>query len=829
MKKVIRTILILLAVFVGSTIVFAIQLNRNTTTVLMEAAEDPTLPVVNMVVNDTDVNEMYGIRQELNEQMLRDSVTPLPADKTLSLKVVSYDNEISGISYQITLPEDGSLVENGQVIGADNGDGILTGSFTVNSNLRNSQEYTLRITLDIGEDDHIYYYTRLTQGSGIDFSDYFVFAQSFANTCLNKTEADALTEYLESDDTAANRSYTDVNINSSTDMVTWGNLDPTLVKRAVPKILELNTSTASIQLEYLISAEDSNEETEYYKVNDFYRLKYNESDGSISLLNFERSATLIFDVREAIQTTSGLDLGVQERDLTYAGNDDQDIAAFVIDGELWTYNQNSGVICRVFSFRSYDDASDSSEAAENITDSRTLWTDHDIKIESVSETGDVTFVVYGYMATGAHEGENGVAVYQYSVDTNSSQEQIFIPMEEGFSYLSENAEQLSYVSSENELYLFLGTELCRINLTNGSYEIIQEGILSGGFSASESQETVAWVSGEDLASASGATIMNLETGETTTVSAPTGETIVICGFVKEDFVYGYAKTEDIVTDTSGNTTYGIYELFIQDMDGTVKKTYQPEGQYITSVKQEDNGLEVVLSTKNDGTYTASGTDHLVSGSDSDTEISLSYTVYERTGEKTLLNFPTAVSVPTLSSVYASLLDTTVGSETIIDWPEQEPGGYYVYGEGKMIGRYEVTSQAIGQANDVSGVVLNSSQQYVWVRGDWGTSYTIDSAALPDGLIGASYDTEALASLLGDSYDVINMEGCDQDCLKYMISRGYAVLAKVSDSENWLLVGYDAYNFWYWDASEGEAVAVASDDSAELFEKQGNQFLSYMAK
>jgi hypothetical protein len=46
-------------------------------------------------------------------------------------------------------------------------------------------------------------------------------------------------------------------------------------------------------------------------------------------------------------------------------------------------------------------------------------------------------------------------------------------------------------------------------------------------------------------------------------------------------VYGCARDEDIVTDSAGNTTFGMYVIHIVDPNGKEAKTYQKTDTYVT--------------------------------------------------------------------------------------------------------------------------------------------------------------------------------------------------------------------------------------------------------
>ena len=93
---------------------------------------------------------------------------------------------------------------------------------------------------------------------------------------------------------------------------------------------------------------------------------------------------------------------------------------------------NCGVITatQIFSFRDGD------------LDERENLQEHGIKIVRVEESGDIDFVVYGYMNRDVHEGEVGIAVYHYGAELNQVEEELFIPMKSSYEYLKEDMKLL---------------------------------------------------------------------------------------------------------------------------------------------------------------------------------------------------------------------------------------------------------------------------------------------------------------------------------------------------------------------------------------------------
>ena len=77
----------------------------------------------------------------------------------------------------------------------------------------------------------------------------------------------------------------------------------------VPLIDDINETTASITLNYQVSAQDDEDKTEIYDVTEFYRMRYTET--RIMLLDFKRSATKVFDPSQTVVSDAGLLLGIR--------------------------------------------------------------------------------------------------------------------------------------------------------------------------------------------------------------------------------------------------------------------------------------------------------------------------------------------------------------------------------------------------------------------------------------------------------------------------------------------------------------------------------------
>ena len=447
------------------------------------------------------------------------------------------------------------MIENRKINALEEAEGYLRTSIEISSGLLMNQEYSMQITLDT-DTGEAYYYTRVVSRSATKVSEYVAFAKEFARKCMDKTMADELSVYLEVAETGV-RNFNDVSISSSLSDISWGNLLPQMSREGSPVIKDINETTASIQLEYEITANNDEGKAEYYNVTDFFRMRYTES--RIMLLDFQRSASQVFDPQLSVISDRGLLLGVGDKEVSYMTNEEAEVVAFVREGELWTYVPESGKFVDVFSFRKQENS-----------DFRDASTEHGIKLLSVEKDGDVNFMVYGYMSRGNHEGYSGVGVYHYSNDQNMVEEKVFIPSTESYEFLNDDLGILSYVNKENQLFLVLAKDLYQININESSYEILAEGINSDNFVVSDTNAHAALIvsQGENEGQIE---LMDFDSQKTRMIAPEESQELRTLGFMNEDLIYGILQNGDIITDENGHSREGLTSFRIEDFKGKSEK------------------------------------------------------------------------------------------------------------------------------------------------------------------------------------------------------------------------------------------------------------------
>lgn len=814
MKRILKKAGILLLVFLLGTVGTALLLNSEFTDNRSDF-NDAVFPEVMIDMNGTLINRMYGYAQPMQTDFTRDSVTPLDTSKKLTFKVNPYDSEVQSFSYEIRTSDGSKVLENKKIKNLSKEDGYLSVDVEIGSDLRMNQEYSMQIALEMKKST-AYYYTRVVSRSQVHASDYAAFVKYFCEACLDKNSADALGSYLEPKTTGASTNYSGININSSLSEVSWGTLAPQLRQEGIPVIKEINETTASVTLEYQITSQNENEETEIYDVKEFYRMKY--QDTRIYLLDFRRSANQVFDGILPVCSDDGIILGVRDKNVEYMMNDAATVIAFVQEGDLWSYSPGNEKINQIFSFRKAEDG--------DFRDSRTQ---HDIKIVRVTDEGDIDFVLYGYMNRGSHEGYEGIGVYHYNHDKNVAEERAFIPVSESFEFLKKDLEKLSYVNEKNELFLILAKNLYKINIEDNSSEILEKGIKNANFVSSDNNDHAAWLVSEGDEKGNIKEI-DFDTCKTRLIAPQKEQKLRTVGFMNEDLIYGILDKSDILKDEEGHKSVGIRTLRIEDFDGNVKKEYQKDGFYITDISVGDTLIEFELSAKSgDTSYVAQKKDTIMNNKKAAANtVRTELVSASRTGVRVKLVFNMTKQTDSPLTMYAKV-SSTDEKDIVLDTQIPQETAYYVYGQGELDSIYTDPAKAVQRADTLGGVVLNRAQQYVWERGNKKTKIQIGTEELPDILLQGTYDIKTLKKSLKKTGTVIDLSGCSLESVLYEVSAQRPVIAKTGTNTSVLIVGYDEYNTYLYDPVKKETYPYGLNDSTDLFQKAGNVFITYIEK
>lgn len=819
-------------------------MNQGNTNLTMEMAE-ATFPIMTIVKDGMEYNELHGYVQEMDVSFQRDTITEIGENRELQIKINTFGESIKEILFEVRSLDGSRLIENTRISEYEESDNSIKIHTSVKDLIEKDTEYNMIFYITMDSGTVIQYYTRIIWSAETYAAEKIAFVEDFHNKTFDKEEAAELTAYLESNSTGDNTTFYKVDIHSSLNQITWGDLGVTRLGEPVIKLMELASQTASLELNYMVSTStESNvtaENSSYYYVEEFYRIRYTPE--RVYLLTFERTMTQIPQVKGNIYSNNKILLGITEEDVECIESQDGNVVVFQVADTLYSYNISTNKVAILFSFQN-----------GKYMDSRYYYNQHDIKILDIDEGGNVKFAVYGYMNRGRHEGNVGVQINYYNSAQNTTEELIYIPYDKPYEILSAEVEKLLYLNRENELYFYLDNYIYQVNLEEKQYEIIAEMNSDEGVEISSSHKIVVWYQDSDIDSKSEMYIMNLATGIMKTIVADEGELIRPLGFMSEDIIYGQAKKEDIIIDAAGRIFFPMYKVVICDSQGELLKDYQQENIYTVECSVEENqiNLDRVLRQE-DGSYIQTTQEHImnntVSTEGKNTIVTVAVDIY---GKITQLSVKNTINTKTLQVLTPKEVVFEGGRELEIG-DTNEHNRYYVYSGGDISGIYLNPAQAINEAYDNAGVVVNQDGKTIWIRGNRAIrnqimaikensiteeknalAVCIDTVLEYEGVIRNSEyllsQGQSVIDILQDNIEyiqVMDLDGCNLDAVLYYVNQDIPVLVALNNGDAVLVVGFNEFNVVIMDPVTGTLYKKGLNDSKTWFEENGNHFITYV--
>ncbi len=822
-----------------SLILFSSILNKGATDMTVEFSES-SFPVVTFLSGDGEYNPTFGYRVRQNVALMKENITPLGENRSLAFEIECFDRAVSGIAVEVRAVDGSRLIEDTEVKDFEKDGDFIYVYTSLKDLLQVGKEYALTIRLTV-EDEDLYYNTRVVPKEEVDVKTFLDFTNDFTRrTFGTKEEYSELKKYLESNSSGDNTDFGHVNIHSSLDQVTWGNLEAELEGDIHARLLTIEKDEATLIQYYLVQI-GIGEDAEHYRVEEYFRLR--RGTERLHLIEYERTMSHLVFEEDQIFYQDTLYLGINSDDISMMESPEGSKLAFVKDGTLFVANPSENKFARVYSY--YDKKNYGKRPFTQIPNLRIL---------SVGEDGKTYFAAYGYISRGMHEGETGLLVYCFDFSKNTLEEELFVPYSGTPLLLEKSLSELLYLNSGGNLFFFLDGGLYRVNLESLEMDVIADNLSAKAFSINDTGTMAAWMTeGVEL----GAKVIDLENFETenyTSIKANSGELLRQLGFMGADLVYGVAKEENVSVDAYGNVHFPMHSIRIQTEEGTIYKDYSPDGYYVTDCIFEDNMISMVRVRKNeDGTFTEASGDSIV----------------DNTPEKTGRNTLAAVATENYETVWQIHLTKEFDSRTVqvmrpkitlfeeareleITHSKALPY-YYSYSKGTVSGVWEREADAVRCANEENGFVMDGLSGYIWEKKDTLTKnqiMAIKETTIPEGSSSLAVCLETMMSLEGFSQDadamlargltpkeilekymperiVLNLSGCPVNIVYYYLNQDIPVLVQTGEDSAILLTGFNSKELVWMEPANGTLHKVSRDESERFFKEHNNRYLTYV--
>lgn len=839
MKKMLIKAAVFLSVFIITLVLAGSIMNKGHNNMTMEMA-NATLPIVMVEREGITYNELHGYTKVMDTASMRETVTVLDEGRGLSVRADTYGRNVTGLTMEVRSIDGKRLIERTEIANYELDKQTLRADLVLKDLIEHDTEYSLMLVLTLDESQQVNYYTRVIWSEGLYVDEKLAFVKDFHERLYNREAAKELTKYLETNSQLEdNSSFHKVNIHSSFRQITWGNLDVNEVAGPTIFLTEIAEQTASFLVDYIVSTGQGKECT-YYRVQEHFRVRYTPE--RMYLLDYQRTMTQIADV-EQMYANDKILLGITGTDIPLKESEDGSNVVFEVNNKLFSYNQAANKLTVIFSF--FD---------EEHADSRTMYEGHSIKILDVTEGGDVSFAVYGYMNRGRHEGEVGIQIYTYSSALNTIEENIYIPYNKSFATLKPQMEQLLYLNREQKLYLMLEDVVYGIDLQEKTYYPLVEITQDDSIQVSENNRIVVWQEGEDIYHSNQLNVRNLNTEQQSVIAVGAGEAIRPLGFMGEDIIYGVAKEADIHQENSGRTFFPMYKVCICDSAGNILKEYYQGNMYVIDCSVESNQITLERVQRDEqGNYEEAPSDHVTNNVEIENGkfqiVAPSIDTYERYVQ---IQTREMIDSKTIQILTPKEVVFEGGRELVLE-TESETTKYYVYGAYGVEGIFSSPAKAVELANNISGVVVNQDGNSIWRKGNRvarnqimaiteqkvteekdSLAVCLDTMLAYEGIIRNSdyllAQGQSVMEILEENLEdtqILDLAGCEMDTVLYYVNRDIPVLALLDSGEAVLITGFNEFNVVIMNPVDGTLAKKGMNDSAEWFKENGNNFVTYI--
>lgn len=888
MKKIGTLVIriIVMAVFFVITIFLVDKFqNRQYKNLAMEM-ENATLPLVYVDYEGRYINCLHGYTTVVDTTMLRDCITPVTDDKKVTFAVDDKNGYAKTYSYELWSISGDSLIENGDLTSDTEENGYRIFDIDIRMDIKPDTEYMLIFKLDGADGQTVRYYTRIVVNDNYHASELLDFVEQFNASTFDyeaNEEGSFIYPYMQAykgqDDDSLSMGH--LNLTSSYKELVWSGVNPVRITSIIPQIKEIDVNYAVIELDYVTTAENTDGESDYYSIKEYYRVSYKEPEteddtetatgaedaeasedtgeadnaGTISVMNFDRYIDEYFNRTGVDNKNNVYEIGVVlDKKLDYRYSSDNKKIGFVRNGQLWLYNYSENQISMVFGFWMDD--------VENV---RNTYNNYGINMISMDDDGNMIFAVYGYMNRGAHEGKLGISLCSYDAAEQEVTELVFAECNESYAAMKDEVSRLTYYDGTN-FYFMLGNKVNCINVEAKQLSYYVDHVSLDHVYVSDDMQVMAYDSSDQAADNATLTLVNFATEQTYTLDAGAGKSLVCYGFKNRDLIYGICNTadSDISIDKDSFAKKNLsekvysripsYKLFIVDENGNQIKEYQKDDNYIIDISVEDDLIYMTKGSKKTDSFRLAE-DDFITYKESDDVKRIDITTKTTSGiAKLYFTVPSNIYLTYIP--YLNITKNTVGdrSSDMLITVEDEYAGYMVYDNLGLTGIYDKAGDAINRATQIAGIVVSKDGEIVYRQSEMQAYNTIASSIyhqssgsvdaslwdcvymtlIYEGVTDLTYedmkasgtDPVQVLTELG-KYPGADISGISLDLVFGYISNGIPVISRINDGRYVMVVSYNSEAVRYYDPVLDTEVRVSRKEYEAAMSQGNNELYSYV--
>lgn len=838
MKRVGIRWAIILAVFIVSLVISNFIFNQGTTDMTVEMQE-ATFPVISVLYEDNVVNTMRGFAKRIDNGTIRESLSPIGDDRSLTYAVSTYGEPVTRVRYEVRSVDGSRLIENTEIENFEIKRDEIRGTINIRDLIKDNEEYNLCFILTLEDGREAFYYTRIIRKE-IDIVSKLEFVKDFNYKTFEPDMIKDITHYMETNSDGDNSTFAKVNIHSNRNQLGWGKMVPRKFGNTITTIHEIDGSTAGIRLDYMVNVRSGNDNG-IYRVEEYYRIK--QGKDRFYLISFDRNMTQIFDVSKSSFVNNKIMLGIQDKDsLMLMESTDGNIIAFENDGRLFSYDISANKFATLSSFYS---------AGES--DLRNIYRKSKIKILSVEENGNVTYMRYGYMNRGIHEGIVGVEVEYYNSLLNTIEEIAFIEYDKAPEVLINDVDKLAYLNTFGSLYLYMDGVISEYDINDMKATVVSDKIRENTLFVSESNKTAVWQEGSYKDSGADIVVLDVKDGIIGNIEKKNTDCLKSIGFMNEDLIYGVGRRDDVIVNPIGDITVPMARIVIRSEFGETIKEYDFADVYVVNGSIEDNQITLNRVKKDEYGEFIDIHDDQITNNETE-EIGRNKIVFAVTElYENIAQIELKKAVDAKSMKFLTPKEVLFEGGKGIDRPKYDTKEerYYLYHNGHIIDIKDEPGINIGLANELRGTIVDSMGHEIFKKGETlvrNQIMAIKEENMDDSISnmadclntilktrGISRNTDYMLSRGDTPLDIlqtnlsgvhiVNLTGSKASAATYYLDKDIPVLA-IAEGRAILLIGYNEQNFVWYDPWSQSIYKKGMNDSQEIFEASGSALMTY---
>ncbi|MCR5743722.1 MAG: hypothetical protein K6F92_08420 [Lachnospiraceae bacterium] len=847
MKKTIIGISLAVVMFFTVVIILIVtNIDRGANVDAYGAFADPAFPVVSFKVLGMSTDDVYGYKSLEDSTASADMLLPLSDDRVIDISITGYDTVPTGVYIILQTGDNNRLIDKTS-IDMKHENGVMSGEYCLSALTTDATQYYLTIVVSDRQYGDIYYtvwvasYDEEYWSNKTELRD---FAVKFSTATFQK-DKEYLSSYISYDETKAGTDLSYVNQYSGNTLVMWGGITPKISDRTIT-VYEWGKLQMGITFSYKANMEVNGESNEYLVEENFTVRK---RGSKIYLLNYERYMREVFaGANQSVGVTSIL-LGIQDKDdVDCIYTDYGTHVYFVVDGSVWYYNYSDNRLLNIFAF---GDERTSGRVDRNMYEVSLLGVKNNV----------LYFSANGYQAAGRHEGEVGLSVYGFNLNSRKTTECFYARMHGEYQACMDLNGVVSYINDLGLLFINIGENIYTMDLTGTEPVKARENIEISSLCVNADKNLAAWKDKTENK------IYILNMMDDTISDITSDYELKLAGFVRDDVVYmERSESENVRLGFTVNELYD--SLTIVEKDLNRKAHYEKDGIFITGVTLTSEGVIIHRCEQNGSLYTAIGNDVLSIAGKTETAgvVSIKIATSEIKRNYYYINLGHTVATSKELKVSQALLSASTPATLSEVTDSSREGTYYAYSDGKCVGASDSLIEAIWAVSQTFGRVYidDRMDKVAWDR-DARNSYLtlklpkmswteagqeevmaamscIDRAvdifiysAVDAGVIdkedaqseerqSAANVAEELQSALGEHLLVLYDPDIDKSL--YYVNEGHPVMVFVGEDYAYLITGYTQNDILVYDPMTRKTSTVAIADAQASYNENGAIMVVY---